>query len=372
MLKDKFTFYKYIFFNFFKPFFLISIILTGLVWLSRSLQYIDLIINKGLSLSSYFWFVSLIAPKILALLLPLISFSAIAYSYRKLKADSELIIMETSGISKIKLMLPALFFGIIVALLILLIETKISPENYKKFKSFQSNLRNSFVISSLQEGEFHSPFTNITVYIDEMSSDGTVKNILIHDTRDKNIENTILAKEGVISNIQDVPNIKVFDGSRYIFKIDTNQISILNFDKYEFQIELAKDNKSNRFRQVEERNLRELFYPQKEFNNKIKSEFLSEGHRRLSSPLLVIFMCTLASFSILFGKSKKRILTNRIIIVSSLAFFIQSLYLAIINSNILTNINFIILYVLLILIAFIPFYLIRYEEEIISFFNEKK
>ena len=82
-------------------------VLTGIVWLSRSLNYIDLIINKGLSLS-VFWFVSLIAPKILSLLLPL-SFASIAYS-TIIKIDSEIVAMECAGISKSLLMLPALFW----------------------------------------------------------------------------------------------------------------------------------------------------------------------------------------------------------------------------------------------------------------------
>lgn len=366
MFNNKLIFYKYIFINFLKPFFLISFVLTGLVWLSRSLQYIDLIINKGLSVLSYFWFVSLIAPKILALLLPLISFAAILYSYHRLQSDSELIIMESAGLSKLKLMFPAILFGFLIALLVLLIETKISPENYKKFKTFQSNLRNNFVISALQEGEFHSPFSNITVYIDELSNDGTVKNILIHDIRNKNIENTILAKKGIISNINDIPSIRVFNGSRYIFYLDTNQTSILNFDKYEFQIDFTNAGKSKRFRQVEERSLKELFYPDHKFDNDIKKEFLSEGHRRLSSPLLVIFMCSLAAFSVLFGKTKKKMLSKRIIFNSSVAILVQSIYIASINIKSLESANFILVYISLILIAYIPFFLIKYED---NFFN---
>ena len=372
MFNNKLIFYRYIFINFLKPFFLISFVLTGLVWLSRSLQYIDLIINKGLSVLSYFWFVSLIAPKILAFLLPLISFAAISYSYHKLKIDSELIIMESAGLSKLKLMFPALLFGFLIALSVLLIETKISPENYKKFKSFQSNLRNNFVISALQEGEFHSPFSNITVYIDELSNDGTVKNILIHDTRNKNIENTILAKKGIVSNMNDTPNIKVFNGSRYIFYLDTNQTSILNFDKYEFQIDFPNANQSKRFRQVEERSLEELFYPDHKLNNNIKKEFLSEGHRRLSSPLLVIFMCSLAAFSVLFGKTKKKMLAKRIIFISSLAILVQSIYIASINIKLLNGANFILVYISLILIACIPFFLIKYEDNIFNLIKFNK
>ena len=116
-----YTIFKYLFIEILKPFFIISLVLTGIVWLSRSLNYIELIINKGLSLPVYFWFVSLIAPKILAILLPLISFASICYAYNKLRSDSEIIAMEPAGISKTKLLLPAFFFGLCIALLVLCI-----------------------------------------------------------------------------------------------------------------------------------------------------------------------------------------------------------------------------------------------------------
>ena len=180
---NNFIFIKYIFLNILKPFLVISLVLTGIVWLSRSLKYIDLIINKGLSLNSYFWFVSLIAPKILALLLPLISFVAVIYTYQKLKGESELLVIETFGLSKLFLMVPAIIFGGIVALFLLLIELYLSPNNYKTFKSFQSDLRNNFVMSTLEAGSFHNPIKGLTVYIDKANKNGVVKNILIHDTR---------------------------------------------------------------------------------------------------------------------------------------------------------------------------------------------
>ena len=209
---NNFTIFRYLFLDILKPFFIISLVLTGIVWLSRSLNYIELIINKGLSLPVYFWFVSLIAPKILSILLPLISFASISYSYNKLRSDSEIIAMECAGVSKSILMVPALFFSLCVAFLVFIIESQISPKNYKTFKSFQSDLRNNFVITSLQEGEFHSLYPNITVYIDKVFKDGKLSNLLIHDTRNKDLESTIVAKEGKISNLSERPHIIFYDG----------------------------------------------------------------------------------------------------------------------------------------------------------------
>ena len=366
MKNKSFSFLKYILFNLFKPFLTISLVLTGVVWLSRSLKYIDLIINKGLSLTSYFWFVSLIAPKILALLLPLISFATIIYTYQKLKADSELIVMESFGVSKFTLMIPALIFGVIVSVILFLIEAYISPSNYKTFKSFQSDLRNSFVISSLQEGSFHNPVSGLTVFIDKVAKDGTVNNILIHDTRSKKIESTILAKEGIFSNVGDKPNIIVFNGSRYVYNKLEKKTSILKFAKYEFQIDIAENKNSIRFKQVEERTLTELFNPNKNLNSKIKNEFLSEGHRRLSSPFLVLFMCSLASFSVIFGEIKRKLQIKNIVICSVIAVFIQALYITIINNLQITLFTFFIPYISMLLLSLIPVIIIKYEDKALT------
>ena len=363
---NNFIFIKYIFLNILKPFLVISLVLTGIVWLSRSLKYIDLIINKGLSLSSYFWFVSLIAPKILALLLPLISFVAVIYTYQKLKGDSELLVIETFGLSKLFLMVPAIMFGGIVALFLLLIEVYLSPNNYKTFKSFQSDLRNNFVMSTLEAGSFHSPIKGLTVYIDKANKNGVVEDILIHDTRNKELESTILAKQGILTNFDNKTKVIVFDGTRYVFNYRNKKTSILNFSKYEFQI-VTEKKETVRFKQVEERSIKELFYPDATINDKIKNEFLAEAHKRLSSPFLVIFMCSLAAFSILFGEFKRKVLVSKIILCSFFAVVIQAIYISSLNKIIFSIYTFLLPYISLILLSLLPILIIKYEYIVINF-----
>ncbi|MBF97260.1 MAG: hypothetical protein CFH34_00666 [Alphaproteobacteria bacterium MarineAlpha9_Bin4] len=364
-----FTIFRYLFLDILKPFFIISLVLTGIVWLSRSLNYIELIINKGLSLPVYFWFVSLIAPKILSILLPLISFASISYTYYRLRADSEIIAMECAGISKSILMLPALFFGICIAILVFLIEAHISPKNYKTFKSFQSDLRNNFVISSLQEGEFHSLYPNITVYIDKIFKDGKLSNLLIHDTRNKGLESTIIAKEGKISNLSEQPHIIVYEGSRFLYNKNNLQTNIMNFDKYEFEINIEKQSTNIRFKQVEERSLKELFFENKITNQKILNEFLAEGHRRISSPFLVIFMSMTAACCILLGSSKHANTTRRISFFSAVIVAIQAVYIVVINSINFSLTNIFLFYFILVLMIALPVILIKYEKKLFKSLN---
>ena len=107
-----------------------------------------------------------------------------------------------------------------------------------------------------------------------------------------------------MTNFENKTKVIVFDGTRYVYNYKNKKTSILNFSKYEFQI-ITEKKETVRFKQVEERSIQELFYPDTTINNKIKNEFLAEAHRRLSSPFLVVFMCALAAFSILFGEFKR-------------------------------------------------------------------
>ena len=223
-------------------------------------------------------------------------------------------------------------------------------------------------MSTLEPGSFHNPIKGLTVYIDKASKNGTVQNILIHDTRNIDIESTILAKEGILSNFENKAKVIVFDGTSYVYNNNNKKTSILNFSKYEFQITTEKK-ETIRFKQVEERTIKELFFPDINIDKKIKNEFLAEAHRRLSSPFLVFFMCTLGSFAILFGELKRKASVKKIIICSFFAVVLQALYISIMNKLIFSIYTFMLPYLSLILLSSIPVIIIRYENKVLKFLN---
>ena len=226
-------------------------------------------------------------------------------------------------------------------------------------------------MSTLEAGSFHNPIKGLTVYIDKASKNGVVENILIHDTRNREIESTILAKQGILSNYENKTKVIVFDGARYVFNHKNKKTSILNFSKYEFQI-VTEKKETVRFKQVEERSIKELFYPDTTINKKIKNEFLAEAHKRLSSPFLVIFMCALAAFSILFGEFKRKVLVSKIILCSFIAVLIQATYISSMNKLIFSVYTFILPYISLILLSCLPILIIKYENLVINFLKRFK
>ena len=67
---------------------------------------------------------------------------------------------------------------------------------------------------------------------------------------------------------------------------------------------------------------------------------MAEAHKRLSSPFLVIFMCSLAAFSILFGEFKRKVLVSKIILCSFFAVVIQAIYISSLNKIIFSIYTF--------------------------------
>ena len=57
------------------PFAFFSVALTGVIWLSQSLRFVDWIFNKGLSMGFFFYLTLLILPGVLAIVLSNVVFS---------------------------------------------------------------------------------------------------------------------------------------------------------------------------------------------------------------------------------------------------------------------------------------------------------
>ena len=72
---------RYILVQFTWPFLFVTLVLTGVVWLSQSLRFLDLIINKGLSVGGFVYMTLLLLPAFLSIILPVATFLTILYVY---------------------------------------------------------------------------------------------------------------------------------------------------------------------------------------------------------------------------------------------------------------------------------------------------
>ncbi len=298
------------------PFLVIALSITGIAWLSQSLKFIDLIVNKGLSLGSFFYLSLLILPSLLWVIIPAATFIAIVYGYHKLYGDSELVIFRAIGIDNHSLMRPALIFCVLTTLMSYSISLYLLPASYREFKDMQIYIRNNYASVLLQEGVFVNPTQGLTVYIREKDPLGVMKGLMVHDNRNKSKSYTITAQEATLENTPKGPMFVLRNGSHQEFNKKTGQFSLLYFDSYNLELELFNNELiQKRWREAPELYLNELFFG----DNPKKSERLkqiSEGHYRLTWPLYNFLLCMVALIPFIRGEFSRRGNVKRISRVS--------------------------------------------------------
>ena len=96
---------------------LVTIGLTCIIWLSQSLRFVEMIVNQGVTASTFIYLTMLMLPNFLTVILPIALFCVTLFIYSKLVSDHEIVIMRAAGESQIALAKPAIIMALIVVIL---------------------------------------------------------------------------------------------------------------------------------------------------------------------------------------------------------------------------------------------------------------
>ena len=80
----------------------VTVGLAVLVWLTQSLRFIELVLDRGLSFLVFIELTGLLLPGFLAVILPIATFLVALFVYVRLSADRELVVMRAAGLSRQK------------------------------------------------------------------------------------------------------------------------------------------------------------------------------------------------------------------------------------------------------------------------------
>ena len=292
---------RYIFRQLFATTLFVAIALTGVVWLTQSLRFVEMIVNRGLSASLFLYFTMLLLPSFLAIILPVALFVAVVFTYNRLLVDSELVVLRAGGYSQYSLARPAMTLTLIVMLVCYALTLYFMPASYREFKDLQFTLRNSYPTVLLQEGVFSPVMKGVTVYVGSRSSEGELSGIIVHDARNRNQPVTMMAERGSIVAGKSGPRVVLVTGSRQQVDEEDGSLSLLYFDRYSFDLSTVKNAGQDRWREPRERYLDELFFSEDRRTSIYNFyKLLMEGHHRLAMPLLPLGF-TLVGLAFLLG-----------------------------------------------------------------------
>lgn len=366
---------RYIIKNLLGPIIVFTVTLTGIIWLTQSLRFIDLIVNRGLSFFDFVALALLLVPSLLMIILPVSLFIAVIYAYNKMTVESELIVLRGAGLNHFSLAKPAIIVACLITLLSYALSLYILPSSYRIFKDKQAFIRDNYASLLLQEGVFNSPSNGLTIYLDSRDYDGLLKGILVHDSRDPEHPVTMMAEEGrLVTDEEGNHQFDLINGNRQEVNNEDKQLSLLNFDRYTLDIsKYTETTPIIRWREPKERYMHELLWPEKKTPDRLKEKLKAEAHQRITWPLYNMILTLLALSALLSGHLNRRGQWKRILFASMVAIMCVSSALGI--NGLIAKYSFLALmpYVNLLLFSAIPLtVLLKGKIQIPAFLQRSK
>jgi len=316
-------------------FLFVSLALTAIIVLTQSLNFVEMIINKGASLGMLFQLMALLVPKFLPVIFPITLFMVTMFFYSKLIADRELVVMSAAGLSPLQIAKPAIILAVIITLLTYAINIFLLPESFQIFSKLKWHIRHNISQVMLEEGTFNSVGNKMTVYIRERTEGNTLKGIFVHDETDLNAPVTIMAKRGSVVETSEGARIVMFEGSRQVLNKTTNDYAVLFFDRYTLMMDTRSETNESLRPDRKEMTLSELFNVETHplVQKWDHAKYLVEAHKRLTTPLASIAFTLIGLFCILSGGFTRRNQPRRVIVASAIVMFLQISILGIENAS---------------------------------------
>lgn len=160
-----------------------ALVLVLVYWINRAVVLFDQLIADGQSAGVFVELTLLSLPNIIRIVLPLSAFAASVYVTNRLATDSELTVMQATGVSPWRLARPYLVFGLFAALLTLVLTHVLVPASLRQLSLRQAEIAQTATARLLREGQFLTPSAGIAFYIRDLTPDGELRDMFLTDSR---------------------------------------------------------------------------------------------------------------------------------------------------------------------------------------------
>lgn len=279
--------------------------LVALIWLTQSLRFIELVVNRGLSARVFLQLSSLQIPYFVSVILPITTFVVVQFIYLRLSGDREITVLRAAGLSPLALARPALALAVLSVGLCYALNLWVVPATSNAFRQYQFEVRNRVAAFLLQEGVFTPISDDLTVYVRARDPDGQLRGILIEDARQRNSPSTILAERGRLVSSGGTPRVLLMTGSRQEIDRQTGRLNVLTFAENALDLTGASRGEERRFRNMTEMSIAELLNPSSDVPARDFPKMRVEAHQRLALPLTALSFTLVALVTVLMGTFRR-------------------------------------------------------------------
>ena len=140
-------------------------------------------------------------PQIMSVSLPISILVSVLLVFGRLSADSEIVAMQSCGISMFRIVLPVWFCGLFLSLVCFGIYNRVIPFTHHKTRVMVAELKESSVEKLIKEGQFVECVPGVSLYVGKRVG-SMFHDIRIFDSR-SGFRQEITAKTGCITNSAD-------------------------------------------------------------------------------------------------------------------------------------------------------------------------
>lgn len=268
---------------------LASLVLVLVYWINRAVVLFDQLIADGQTAWVFLELTTLALPSIVKFVLPLAAFAATLYALARLMADSEITVMQATGMSPWRLARPVLGFGLIVAALVSILSHILVPASLARLSSRQIEIAETATARLLRPGEFITPRSGITLYIRDVTPEGELRGLLISDRRDPEESTVTTAATAYLVRGGDGPQLVMIDGMVQQLSQTDGRLLATRFADLTYDLRPLMDVGGSDRRRPEELSTWELLRPTPavvEETGVAAEQLRIEGHDRLAEALL--------------------------------------------------------------------------------------
>ena len=308
------------------PTLLATLALSAVALLSQSLSTLDLIVNQRQSAWVFVKITLLAMPQLVNMILPIALFVSALVALNRLHTEQEIVVCFAGGMSRWRVISPAMRLACTAAFLALVVNLFVSPASYRALRQELFEVRTDLAATLVREGEFTEPAPGLTVYAQSVDRGGNLRNLFIHQIKTDGSNETYTAEEGHVGHADGRPVLVMTNGSRQEFS-NQGVLNYISFEYYTFDLtELSRNDELIHYK-PSDRWLHELIFPdlQQDWERRNRLDLLAEGHARIASPLYNVAAMAMALCAILGGGFSRLGYGRRIAAMSAIAAVVRLL-----------------------------------------------
>jgi len=211
--------------------------------MTKILDITNYIVNYRISLLSVLMVMVYSIPFFLQFVIPMSIMVAILLTLLRMGGDNEIMALKAGGVSIYAFLPPVVFFSALGCVLTALVTIYAVPWGFSSVRDLTHRLAASSVEIGLKERTFNDAFDGVMLYVNRIEP-GTrqIRDIFIEDSRNPEAVSTVVAPRGRLFTEPEnmLFRLRLYDGVINQVDLDSRRVNIVEFQHYDFNLDLKK------------------------------------------------------------------------------------------------------------------------------------